>query len=167
VPKPGRKPASPDSRQSGHWARPWLEALPPLWINAPAPAGVSLLPHFAPAQGPVLVTAMPVSAPPFLLAPGHLERHLPCAHCLFQTGSPLLVRDASLKVETLRQFGNGVLPIQARLRDSFVLSPLKFPKFGTFSRPPPQTAHFLLYHSIATICFKQQFKMASTGHFQL
>jgi hypothetical protein len=159
--------ASPDSRQSGPWARPWLEALPPLQIDAPAPAWVSLLPRFVPPWAPVLVAATPGSAPPFLLTPGHSERRLPCPGCLLRTGSLLLVRDASLKVETLQQLGNGILPIQARLRDSFVLSPLKFPKFGTLSRPPPQTAHFLLHHSMATIYFRQQFKMASTGHFRL
>jgi hypothetical protein len=154
VPKPRRKRASPDFRQSGPWARPWLEALPPLWIDAPAPAWASLLPGFVHPRAPVLVATVPGSAPPFLLSPGHSERCLPCPGCLLQTGSPLLVRDASLKVETLQQFGNGVLPIQAGLRDSFVLSPLIFPKFGTLSRPPPQMAHFLLYRSMATIYFK-------------
>jgi hypothetical protein len=130
VPKPGRKRASPDSRQSGPWARPWLEALPPLRIDAPAPAWVSLLPRFVPPRAPVLVTAAPGSAPLLLLAPGHLERRLPCPGCLLRTRSPLLVRDASLKVETLRQFGDGVLPIQAGLRDSLVLSPLKLQNLG-------------------------------------
>jgi hypothetical protein len=166
VPKPGRKRVSPDSRQSGLWARPWLEALPPLGTDALAPpAWVSLLPRFVPPLAPVLVAATPGSAPPLLLAPGHLERRLPCPACLLRTGSPLLVRDASLKVETFHQFGDGFLPVQAGLRNSFVLSSLKLPKFGTLSRPLSPAAHFLLHHGMATIHLKQQLKMAFTVHF--
>jgi hypothetical protein len=97
--EPERERASPDSRHSGPWARPWLEALPPPQIDVPD--WVSLLPHFVPPWAPVLVAAMPGSAPPFLLSPGHLERRLPYPGCLLRTGSPLSVRDASLKVETL------------------------------------------------------------------
>jgi hypothetical protein len=122
-------------------------------------------PGFVPPRAPVLVAAAPGSAPPFLLAPGHRERCLPYPGCLLWTGSPLLVRGASLKVETLWQFGDGALPIQAGLRNSFVLSPLKLPKFGTLSRPPSQAAHFLLHRGMATIHLRQQLKMASTGHF--
>jgi hypothetical protein len=115
---------------SGPWARPWLETLPPLQIDDPDLAWVSLLPCFVSPRAPVLVVATPGSAPPFLLTPGHPERRLPCPGCLLRTGSPLLVKDASLKVKTLQQFGNGVPPIQAGLRDSLVLSPLKLQNLG-------------------------------------
>jgi hypothetical protein len=153
------------TRTGSRGPEPGPEALPLPQINAPALAWVSLLLRFVPPQAPVLVVAMPGSALPFLLAPGHPERRLPCPGCLLRTGSPLLVKDASLKVETLQQFGDGVLPIQAGLRSSFVLSPLKFPNFGTLSRLLPQAAHFLLHHGMATIHLRQPLKMASTGHF--